>query len=328
MYYVYEWYRKDTDEIIYVGKGHKNRYKVRKHNNLFNEMISKYDCTSRIVKHFDNETDAFKYEAERIVQLKSIGQCSCNIQAGGYGGDVASWDDDKRRHYSEHNVMKQDKQRERMSINNPMKNKDVAMRVGKTKHKPVIIGNKRFETVFDAKEHYHVCYPTVKNWCKKGINPFGELCRYESEAQHYYKLTRYNSGGMKGVTYLGKHYEAAIDLAKATNHTQGTITSWCKRGFDPDGNPCRYDNDTRELTYEDARQKAHSNRPKRNIIVNGVKYASCEEACEKLGLKKSTLYTYLNGYRQSKKYICKYDNQQPSQRNSNNSTLEGSTTNE
>ena len=35
MFYVYEWFIKETDEIIYVGKGCRNRYKVRKHNRFF-----------------------------------------------------------------------------------------------------------------------------------------------------------------------------------------------------------------------------------------------------------------------------------------------------
>ena len=317
MYYVYEWYREDTDEVFYVGKGYKNRYKVKKHNRLFDEMISQYQCSSRIIRTFDNEADAFKYEAERIAELKAVDQCSCNIAPGGYGGDTVSWDDEKRQYYSEHNIMKQKSQRERMSVHNPMKNKEVAMRVGKTKHKPVIIGNKRFETVTEAKEYYHVAFETIKHWCDIGINPSGELCRREGEQQHYHKLTRYNSCGAIGVTYMGKHYEALIDLAKATNHTQGTITRWCDRGFDPDGNPCRKDGDTRDLVYEDARVKAHNSRPKRPIIVNGIRYSSCEEASHILGLKKSVLYQYLNGYRHNNKYICKYDNQQPSQGNTN-----------
>ena len=29
MYYVYEWYNVDTGEILYVGKGTGNRYKVK-----------------------------------------------------------------------------------------------------------------------------------------------------------------------------------------------------------------------------------------------------------------------------------------------------------
>ena len=39
MYYVYEWYVIDTNEIFYVGKGTRNRYKVRKHNKFFDDFI-------------------------------------------------------------------------------------------------------------------------------------------------------------------------------------------------------------------------------------------------------------------------------------------------
>ena len=41
-YYVYEWYVIDTNEIFYVGKGSRNRYKYTDRNALFQEMIKKY----------------------------------------------------------------------------------------------------------------------------------------------------------------------------------------------------------------------------------------------------------------------------------------------
>ena len=110
MFYVYEWYIKETGEIIYVGKGCKNRYKVRKHNRLFNEMIKRYDCESRIVKRFDSEKEAFEYEFERVFQLKCIGQCVCNINKGGAGGVTNWWTDEKREQYSKNNVMKSKEQ--------------------------------------------------------------------------------------------------------------------------------------------------------------------------------------------------------------------------
>lgn len=53
MYYVYEWFIVETGEVIYVGKGTGRRYKVRKHNRLFNEMIRRFECDSRIVKEFE-----------------------------------------------------------------------------------------------------------------------------------------------------------------------------------------------------------------------------------------------------------------------------------
>ena len=39
MFYVYEWFVKETGEVFYVGKGIKNRYKVKKHNKFFNDFI-------------------------------------------------------------------------------------------------------------------------------------------------------------------------------------------------------------------------------------------------------------------------------------------------
>ena len=52
MFYVYEWFIKETNEVIYVGKGCGRRYKVTKHNKFFNDMIKRFDCDSRIIKEF------------------------------------------------------------------------------------------------------------------------------------------------------------------------------------------------------------------------------------------------------------------------------------
>ena len=55
MFYVYEWYVVESGEIFYVGKGTRNRYKVRKHNKFFNDFITRYNCDSRIIKEFKTE---------------------------------------------------------------------------------------------------------------------------------------------------------------------------------------------------------------------------------------------------------------------------------
>ena len=62
MFYVYEWYIVDTNEVFYVGKGTRNRYRVRKHNRYFDDFIRRYECDSRIVKEFESEQDAFEFE--------------------------------------------------------------------------------------------------------------------------------------------------------------------------------------------------------------------------------------------------------------------------
>ena len=100
MYYVYEFYIVETNEIIYVGKGKGDRYKVKYHRNkLLTEKLNTYNCDSRIIKYFDNEKDAFMYEYEYIKLLKEQGLCSCNIYPGGAGGSGEYWTDELRKGY-------------------------------------------------------------------------------------------------------------------------------------------------------------------------------------------------------------------------------------
>ena len=182
MFYVYEWFIKDTNEIIYVGKGSKNRYKTKKHNKMFNEFISRYDCDSRIIKTFEKEEDAFHYEYIRVAELKAIGQCVCNIYNGGFGGETKSWTTEKRHKYSKYNVMKSQKQRERMSKYNPMKNKDTAKRVGIKHRKAVIVDGKYFDSVKSAAEYIGTwdiyvteCIRDKQGMCK------GHKCEYANQ---------------------------------------------------------------------------------------------------------------------------------------------------
>ncbi len=325
MYYVYEWYVIETNEIFYVGKGIKNRYKVKKHNRFFNDFIKRFNCDSRIIKTFENEQDAFAYEFERVNELKAIGQCVCNIYQGGLGGTTSWWTDEIRELYSKNNVMKSEIQRKRMSMNNPMKNKEISRKVAITKRRRVIIGEKVYESVSEAKEAYDTCFEVIKNWCKKGINPLGELCRYADEEQNIYEGKRYNKGACRELMYKDKIYESLIDLSRELNLSNSTICNWAKRGFDPSGNICRYTDDERKLEFIPNRSSELHSKP---IIVNGVRYNSKKEAEEKLGLSKGYLAPYIAGTRKNSKYICKYDNQQPSQANTDKSSLEGSTTNE
>lgn len=171
MFYVYEWFIVETGEIIYVGKGCRNRYKVRKHNRFFNDMIKRYECQSRIIKHFETEKEAFNYEYERVNELKEKGQCVCNIYQGGFGGETESWTEEKREWYSEHNCMKSETQRHRMSVNNPMKNADVAKRVGLKHRKPLFVGEEIFNTYEEVANKYNVTKSAVFNWLKRGYTP-------------------------------------------------------------------------------------------------------------------------------------------------------------
>lgn len=183
MFYVYEWYIKDTKEIIYVGKGSKKRYLTKQHNKLFKEMIKRFDCESRIIKYFDSEIEAFNYEYKRIEELKRKKQCVCNIYKGGFGGETQSWTDEKRKQYSEYNVMKSEEQRKRMSEQNPMKNPEIAKKVGIKHRKPFYIGNKLYNTLSEASKEYNVKIQTIRGWLNRGHNSKNEIARYKHDNQ-------------------------------------------------------------------------------------------------------------------------------------------------
>jgi len=86
-FYVYEWFNTDTDEVFYVGKGRKNRYKnTIQRNNYFKNYYNKYNCAVRKVKTDIEENEAFELEKETIEKYRDINQCKCNLLDGGKGG--------------------------------------------------------------------------------------------------------------------------------------------------------------------------------------------------------------------------------------------------
>ena len=185
MFYVYEWYIKNSNEIIYVGKGSKKRYLSKQHNRLFKEFIKRYECESRIVKYFNNEQDAYYYEYERIEELKNKNQCVCNIAKGGFGGGSSyyqkskRWTKEERKKYSINNVMKSEEQRKRMKENNPMKNEKYAKKNGLLHRKPFFIGENEFQTLKEASIFYKVTPQCIKYYLNKGHNKQKEKCYYK-----------------------------------------------------------------------------------------------------------------------------------------------------
>ena len=184
MFYVYEWYIVETGEIIYVGKGCRNRYKVRKHNIFFNEMIRRFKCESRIVKRFEKEEDAFDYEYQHINELRQTGQCVCNIYNGGFGGITTWWTDELKKQYSKHNVMKSESQRERMVRHNPMSDPEIAEKTNSQKRRKVTIGDVTYNSIREAKETLNISYSNIITWTKRGITPTGEICTIEEQKQY------------------------------------------------------------------------------------------------------------------------------------------------
>ena len=244
-FYVYEWYNIDTNEVFYVGKGCKNRYKNKTdRNKWFIEYINNNNLDSRIVKSNLTEEEAFSFEKQLTEYYKNLNQCNCNLIDGEYGGYSKTWSKEMREYFSQYNPMKSEKQKERMKNCNPMKNPEIAKKVSEKNKRPIIINNIR--------------------------------------------------------------YDGTVDAAKILGVWENTILNWCKRGYDTEGNPCRYaDQKQKEYTIHKTNSK--------EVIVDGIKYSSLRKAADALGVKDtSPLCKALKAGKKYKGHTCEYANQQPS----------------
>ena len=258
MFYVYEWFIKETNEVIYVGKGCGRRYKVTKHNKFFNDMIKRFECDSRIIKEFTTEKDAFDCEYERIKQLKARGQCVCNIYDGGCGGVTTWWTEERKQWYSEHNAMKSQSQRDRMSEQNPMKNENIAKKVGKKHRKPVIINGKRYEGVTFAANELNVADQTIVVWCRQGYDGNGNPCRYDGEEQKEIPIIKKlhpKATTPKPVIIDGIRFETVKDGANYIGIDSSALIRAIKSNKLCKGHNCKYDN----------QQPSHTNTDKSSV---------------------------------------------------------------
>lgn len=68
-FYVYLWWNDDKEEVFYVGKGTKNRYKEKKNNRnkWFIHIVEKYKCHPEII--INNLTSDQALKMERMVEI-------------------------------------------------------------------------------------------------------------------------------------------------------------------------------------------------------------------------------------------------------------------
>lgn len=179
MFYVYEWYNVQNEEIFYVGKGTGNRYKqVSKRNLLFKEYYENNECAVRIIKYFEKEKDAFAYERIRILELKDRKMCFCNLDNGGSGGVNFVWTEEMREYKSQNNPMKSPQQRERMRRNNPMFNRGISEKVAHSRSK-IVCYEGRETTCKEIANEKKIHIATVQRWCKRGYDTDGAPCFYK-----------------------------------------------------------------------------------------------------------------------------------------------------
>lgn len=240
MFYIYEWYNIDTNEIFYVGKGCKRRAGQKsKRNKLFKEYLAKNNCNYRIIEYFEKEEDALKKENERILQLKQQNQCFCNLDNGGCGGMQFVWTQELREYKSKYNPMKDKNQKERMSKNNPMKDKNIAQKVGAKHSKAVIINGIKFPSIVNASKYYNVCDTEVSTWLKRGYDRDKKPCRYVGQPYKQYTLRVTSS---KPVIIDGVYYKSVKDASKALNCFSECIIRAIKGNRLYKGHTCKYGN--------------------------------------------------------------------------------------
>lgn len=97
-YYVYLFWRKDKNEVFYIGKGKDNRKNSLKNRNKdFLEIYNKTECYSTIYKDNLTEDEAFDLEKKLIAEYKKKGLAYTNIHVGGKGGDTLKWNPLKKQ---------------------------------------------------------------------------------------------------------------------------------------------------------------------------------------------------------------------------------------
>lgn len=234
MFYVYRWYIKETNETIYIGKGSKKRYLSKQHNKTFIEFIKRFDCETEILEYFDDEQEAYKKEFELINEYKEKKECVCNKIPGGNGGGASinvkmkRWTTEEKEKYSKNNVMKSENQRKRMSINNPMRNKKIAKRVGEYHKKKYLIDNVQYNSLKEIAQKYERCKDTISKWILKGETIYGEKITRLSEKN--------SNGNNKTVQYKGNTYSSIREASIKLNITIPKIKKYIKQGFDEENN--------------------------------------------------------------------------------------------
>lgn len=85
-YYVYIHVNKNTNEVLYVGKGTGDRFKDLSSRNeaylKYIDVLGKDNIECRIIKHFQDEAEAYNYEKEITDLFKSLGQAKYSIKSG------------------------------------------------------------------------------------------------------------------------------------------------------------------------------------------------------------------------------------------------------
>ncbi|MBE5850028.1 MAG: hypothetical protein E7298_07715 [Lachnospiraceae bacterium] len=208
---------------------------------MFDEFVKRFECDSRIVKTFENEQDAFDYEIARTIELKMQGQCVCNMSIGGGGGSDSWWTEERRKEYSQKNVMKNEKQKERMRISNPMQNKEVAKKVAEQNSRKVCVEDKIYDSLKEVAKEFEVSSQCFFYWLQRGYTRDFQRCYYYGEEPK--DLVILNHNGEKypiPVVLDGVTYRSVSQAAQAVGGKPSSLIKALKQGRTYKGHTCHY----------------------------------------------------------------------------------------
>lgn len=112
IFYVYIWINDDKNEIFYVGKGSKNRYKDKtERNKWFKHIINKHKCHPEIIISGLTEKEALLLERKTEIELREKNEPLVNATECGGQPPTASgkdnpnyghkWTEEKKKQLSE-----------------------------------------------------------------------------------------------------------------------------------------------------------------------------------------------------------------------------------
>lgn len=243
MFYVYRWFIKDTNETFYIGKGTRNRYKeTKRRNKIFLDFYNNNNCDVEILQHFENEEDAFKKEHELIIKYKNNNQCKANLDDGGKGGCNFIWTDEMREYKSKYNPMKSLEQKERMKLQNPMKDPKVANKVAEKNKRTVVINGQQFHGVQVAADALGVTDFTISRWCKRGYNSEYQPCYYLDEKKDDPTKIEIKDKRRKGVFIDDIYFSTLKEAAAYIETSPGNLSKYIRKTGKCKGHTCKYAN--------------------------------------------------------------------------------------
>lgn len=206
-YYIYIYYRLDTNEPFYIGKGRKGRWKrLNRENTHFNNIVNKHDVAVEIIKYNLTEEEAFYWEEEiirilvfeygysiEIINNRSIDESQYHLVNATWGGDgTKGMNPFENKTHAEMEIIKEKMSKSHSGEKNYMygngykikgdknpfygkhhsdktKNKLSKINKGKGSMKVINIDTGEiFNSLKDATKKYNINSPTVISDCCKG----------------------------------------------------------------------------------------------------------------------------------------------------------------